>query len=93
MSPDGKRVRLTSSERGFILTIVQQPDMCASHDVLIDHLWPDAQNAKGGGRERMNVMMSRLRQKFKRKGLELPIRALHGNGYMFYGPFLEQRYS
>jgi DNA-binding response OmpR family regulator len=93
VSPDGKRVRLTSSERGFILTIVQQPDMSASHDVLIDHLWPDTKEAKEGGRERMSVMMSRLRQKFKRKGLELPIRTLHGSGYMFYGPFLDQRYS
>ncbi|HCN72532.1 MAG TPA: hypothetical protein DIS96_12775 [Pusillimonas sp.] len=93
VSPDGKKIRLTSSERAFLLALVRQPEMYASHEVLIEQLWFDAKDAIDSGRERMSVMVSRLRQKFKGKGLELPIRTLHGNGYMFYGPFLERRSS
>lgn len=91
VSPDGLRVRLTSSERALFLALTNQPQMCASHNILIEHLWSGSHKAEENGRERMSVMVNRLRQKFKAKGLELPIRTLHGKGYMFYGPFIQSR--
>ncbi|MBC7203632.1 MAG: winged helix-turn-helix domain-containing protein [Pusillimonas sp.] len=91
VGPDGTRVRLTSSERAFLLALTGQPEMCASHEVLIKQLWLGSNTARQSGRERMSVMVSRLRQKFKEKGLELPIRTLHGSGYMFSGPLIEEQ--
>lgn len=82
-TPSGRRLRLTSSERNFMLTLLQNPDSAASHDDLSQRKgWrpADAQMAK----RRLGVLVSRLRRKVEQHEA-LPIKSVHNWGYMFAG--------
>jgi len=82
--PSGRRLRLTSSERNFMLTLLQNPDNAATHDDLFHRRGQrpaDAQMAK----QRLGVLVSRLRRKVEQHDDELPIKSVHNWGYMFTG--------
>lgn len=88
ISPQGKRVPLTTTERAFLLTLTGQPERCASHEELFRSLKSGGEQADADyGRERLSVMVSRMRRKFQAHALELPVKSLHGTGYMFFGEF------
>jgi len=83
-TPSGRRLRLTSSERNFMLTLLQNPDNAATHDDLSHRKGQrpaDAQMAK----QRLGVLVSRLRHKVEQHDDEFPIKSVHNWGYMFTG--------
>jgi len=83
-TPAGRQLRLTSSERNFMLKLLEQPDNTAAHIDLFQRRGQrpaDAQMAK----RRLGVLVSRLRRKVAGRGDELPLKSLHNWGYMFTG--------
>ncbi|RTZ45796.1 hypothetical protein EKL30_07250 [Candidimonas sp. SYP-B2681] len=85
--PQGLRIPLTTGERSFLMTLLAEPDLRASHCKLIsavnasyDRPSPVTHQA------RLGVMVSRLRRKFREYGLSMPLRSVHNWGYMFTGP-------
>ncbi|MDX3893758.1 helix-turn-helix domain-containing protein [Pusillimonas sp.] len=83
-TPTGQQLRLTSSERNFMLKLLEQPDKTATHIDLFQRRGQrpaDAQVAK----RRLGVLVSRLRRKVAGRGDELPLKSLHNWGYMFTG--------
>lgn len=82
--PQGLRVRLTSSERAVLLVLFDAPDLSATHEVLLAAVNQARNLPPGAGlRTRLSVLMSRLRSKCRRQGMDLPIRVIHNLGYMF----------
>lgn len=83
-TPAGKRVRLTSAERSFILELIQRPGQTATHA----DLWTACGNPIANAdvvKSRVGVVVSRLRSKVAQQGVELPLKSLYGRGYMFTG--------
>ncbi len=77
---------LTTSERAFLLHLMQQPDLRASYEALMRAVHPASTVSMRVAQARLGVMVSRLRQKLQHKhGLELPVKSLHKWGYMFTG--------
>lgn len=82
--PDGQRIALTTGERAFLSALLNAPFQQATHTLLID-----AVNASYNIDQprthptRLGVMVSRLRRKFSRAGMPLPLKSIHGWGYMF----------
>lgn len=85
LSPAGESVRLTTTERAFMLALAQSPDAKVSHQELLSCLNYD--NEIDSVRvNRLGVLVSRLRRKFEAKGMQLPLKSLHKWGYMFTAP-------
>jgi len=82
-TPEGHEIPLTSSERGFMLKLVNGPDMSATHHDLLHQAGPGADCA--AARTRLGVLVSRLRRKVAEHGATLPVKSLHSRGYMFSG--------
>lgn len=82
--PRGLRVSLTSSERALLITLFDAPELSAPHETLIAAI-NQARNlpTSTGPRTRLGVLVSRLRSKCRRHGMDLPIRVMHNLGYMF----------
>lgn len=82
--PDGQSIALTTGERAFLSILLSAPFQQATHAQLID-----AVNAAYKQDEprthsvRLGVMVSRMRRKFNGAGMPLPLKSLHGWGYMF----------
>lgn len=82
--PDGQSIALTTGERAFLSTLLNAPFQQAPHTLLIE-----AVNASYNIDDprtdptRLGVMVSRLRRKFHRVGTPLPLKSIHGWGYMF----------
>jgi DNA-binding response OmpR family regulator len=92
MCPARIRVGLTSSERGLLMALFESPNLSAPYDALSAAInmaqnVPLAHNAH----TRLGVLVSRLRSKCRRHGVDLPIRVLPNFGYMFVA--LEQSMS
>lgn len=82
ISPAGRSLGLTTGERDFLTRLVKAPDRKVSRDAF----YPDgAEDADGAITRRrfVDVMISRLRRKATANHMTLPIRAVHGWGYMF----------
>ncbi|MCV6901095.1 MAG: winged helix-turn-helix domain-containing protein [Achromobacter xylosoxidans] len=82
VSPAGRSLGLTTGERDFLTRLVKAPDRKVSRDAF----YPDgAEDADGAITRRrfVDVMISRLRRKATANHMTLPIRAVHGWGYMF----------
>ena len=82
ISPAGRSLGLTTGERDFLTKLVKAPDRKVSRDAF----YPDgAEDADGAITRRrfVDVMISRLRRKATANHMTLPIRAVHGWGYMF----------
>lgn len=82
--PTGGRVPLTTGERAFLLTLFNAADLRAEHAELIaavDACSDAASHATS--QARLGVLVSRLRRKFRRHGINLPLKSLHRWGYMF----------
>ncbi|MGE6915777.1 response regulator transcription factor [Achromobacter kerstersii] len=82
ISPTGRTLGLTTGERDFISRLVTAPDRKVSRDAFYADGADDADS--GITRRRfVDVMISRLRRKAAANQMTLPIRAVHGWGYMF----------
>ncbi|AVJ29983.1 response regulator transcription factor [Achromobacter spanius] len=82
ISPKGRTLGLTTGERDFLSRLVKSPDRKISRDAF---LADGADEADSGITRRrfVDVMISRLRRKAAANQMTLPIRAVHGWGYMF----------
>jgi len=78
-SPGGVSVRLTSSERQFVMGLARQSDKAASHEQLLRAIGRKVSD----DRTILGVLVSRLRRKVAKSGEELPIQSIHSRGYMF----------
>ncbi|MEO6959441.1 MAG: hypothetical protein ABI081_05585 [Burkholderiaceae bacterium] len=84
VDPTGARVPLTTGERAFVLTLFNAPDLRAEHDDLIAAVDACSETATHATSQvRLGVLVSRLRQKFRRRGINLPLKSVHRWGYMF----------
>ena len=82
ISPGGRTMGLTTGERDFLSRLVHAPDRKVSRDAFYADGADDADS--GVTRRRfVDVMISRLRRKATANHMTLPIRAVHGWGYMF----------
>jgi len=82
ISPRGRTLGLTTGERDFLSRLVRAPDRKVSRDAFIADGADDTDS--GLTRRRfVDVMISRLRRKATANQMTLPIRAVHGWGYMF----------
>lgn len=83
VSPSGRSLGLTTGEREFLSRLMTAPERKISRDAL---LTDDMPATADGGAQRsrfVDVMISRLRRKAAHNQMALPIRAVHGWGYMF----------
>jgi two-component system, OmpR family, response regulator len=84
VDPTGVRVALTTGERAFLLTLFNAADLRAEHAKLIAAVDACSETASHAtSRVRLGVLVSRLRQKFRRRGINLPLKSVHRWGYMF----------
>ncbi|KDC20356.1 transcriptional regulatory protein, C-terminal domain protein [Bordetella bronchiseptica F-1] len=85
VSPGGRTLGLTTGEREFLSRLMRAPERKISREALIaDDLSAPGGGDQGAQRSRfVDVMISRLRRKAAHHQMPLPIRALHGWGYMF----------
>ena len=82
ISPSGRTLGLTTGERDFLSRLVNAPDRKVSRDAF----YADGSDEADSGitrRRFVDVMISRLRRKAAANQMTLPIRAVHGWGYMF----------
>lgn len=78
-TPDGVSVRLTSSERQFVMALAMQSDKSASHAQLLRALGRKVSD----DHRILGVLVSRLRRKVAQFEEELPIKSIYDRGYMF----------
>jgi len=88
LAPSGQTLSLTTAERSLLLRFAHAPDKRISRDALS----PDTvagENAESDRRGRfIDVMISRMRRKAAAQRVRLPIKAVHGWGYMFTADLL-----
>jgi len=80
-TPAGQTIQLTTSERTFMLKLINGADRSAPHAELLQGSGRLADHASA--KIRLGVLVSRLRRKVAAHGTELPIKSLHSWGYMF----------
>ncbi|MGO3133108.1 MAG: DNA-binding response regulator [Alcaligenes sp.] len=87
ISPIGISFSLTSTERAFMVRLLQQEDRRASHYELMRAVASKTDvisNPPGALHiNRLGVLVSRMRRKFMQGGTVLPIRSIHNWGYTF----------
>jgi len=83
ITPTGLELPLTTAERSFVLRLVRAHDKKISREALItDGLHSgEASDSERRGRF-VDVMLSRMRRKATANHMQLPIKAVHGWGYM-----------
>ncbi|MFP4294457.1 MAG: response regulator transcription factor, partial [Halothiobacillaceae bacterium] len=79
-SPTGNWLDLTAREYTLIEYLVKQPGTVISKESLHRQIFPEEALADT---HRIDVILSRIRQKAKAAGLTLPIRAIFGKGLAF----------
>lgn len=86
VSPAGENVPLTTVERAFMLALLHTPDLRASHAQLLTAINGSYDSDSRVVRQaRLGVIVSRMRRKFQKYGLNLPLKSVHNWGYMFSG--------
>lgn len=76
--PGGERLPLTHTERAFFVSLLSAPGQCLPREGF----FPDAARDPQDGARRVDVLVSRLRTKARRRNFELPVLAVRGWGYM-----------
>src|SRR5690606_31612663 len=88
MAPSGQTLSLTTAERSLLLRFAQAPDKRLSRDALS----PDSITGENPDSDRrgrfIDVMISRMRRKAAAQRVRLPVKAVHGWGYMFTADLL-----
>jgi len=85
-SPSGESVPLTTVERAFMLALFGAPDLRATHAELLTAINANYASESLMVRQgRLGVIVSRMRRKFHKYGLMLPLKSVHNWGYMFSG--------
>lgn len=82
-SPEGDEFTLTTTERAFLLALASSEGRSATHEHLADRMGGLGDKTDEGRRERISVIVSRLRRKCEVAGADLPVRSVHGKGYVF----------
>ncbi|MBO1113995.1 response regulator transcription factor [Bordetella petrii] len=91
IAPTGQELALTTAERSFLLRLVRAPDKKVSRETLIADGVQSGEAAEGERRGRfVDVMISRMRRKAAVNHMRLPIKAVHGWGYMFTADVAEE---
>ncbi len=91
VAPNGQELTLTTAERSFLLRLVRAPDKKVSRETLIADGVQSGEAADGERRGRfVDVMISRMRRKAAVNHMRLPIKAVHGWGYMFTADVVEE---
>lgn len=78
--PEGRQVRLTTSERGFLACLFRRRGTTVSRDELIRALGGDVFDFDD---HRIDALASRLRRKAQKLGMRLPLHAVRGTGFVF----------
>lgn len=82
----GARIPLTTGERAFLGALFNAPGRRASHAQLtaaLDHAYGEPEGSQL--RTRLGILVTRLRRKCQDHHEPLPIKSVHGWGYMFAG--------
>jgi two-component system, OmpR family, response regulator PhoP len=79
-APDGRRIALTTQERQFIGVLIAEGGRPVKRDALVLALGGDPYDYD---LHRLDTLVSRLRKKADALGLDLPLRAVRGVGYLF----------
>lgn len=79
-APCETEIPLTPQERGFVQRLFEDPCGPVDRDALLEALGVDIFD---GDYHRLDALVSRLRKKASDKGLQLPLRALRGQGFLF----------
>jgi DNA-binding winged helix-turn-helix (wHTH) protein len=80
LAPDRRRVRLAASERALLLALARHPARQMERQALIRVVsGPRANLHDNGGT--LSVLVSRLRKKAAQDMVDLPLRAVRGQGY------------
>lgn len=83
MAPTGQTLSLTTAERSLVLKFATAPDRRLSRDALSSVMASsDGIESERRGRF-VDVMISRMRRKAAAQRVRLPLKAVHGWGYMF----------
>jgi DNA-binding response OmpR family regulator len=86
VTPDGKRISLTTGERAFLAALLAAPEKSAPHSVLVAALNAAYADCTPTARPRsLGVTVSRLRRKCTEQGVSMPLQSVHKWGYMFTG--------
>ncbi|NYT65727.1 winged helix-turn-helix domain-containing protein [Alcaligenaceae bacterium] len=89
VSPEGKRIPLTTGERAFMLALLNAPDHRVPHADLIaavNQAYDDL-SEPDHRQNRLSVLVSRLRAKCNQHNVKLPLKSVHRWGYMFSGQY------
>jgi two-component system, OmpR family, response regulator PhoP len=78
--PQGRCIHLTHSESILMQALADCPRMAVERETLLQTLFPGQRDAN---LHRIEVLVSRLRQKFKSHGVVLPLRSIFGKGLCF----------
>lgn len=81
--PDGKTLKLTPQEYALLKILQGHPGEVHAKQALHDMLFGDSGE---GDTHRIDVILSRLRQKATQAKIRLPIRTLFGRGLVFVDP-------
>lgn len=84
VSANGCEVPLTAGERAFLAALLNAPGLRASHAELAAAV-AAAYGSPGAerGERHLGLLVSRMRKKFGKHGADLPLRSVHGWGYVF----------
>lgn len=81
IGPSGTRIDLTHAEMTLLLGMLDRPDRAAERQHLLDRLEAEGLPMTG---PRLETLVSRLRGKvLDSSGVQLPVRASYGRGYVF----------
>jgi len=84
LSPEGKSVILTRSEHQFLLALFQAPG-CSLTYQQAHHAIYAQESASPRSPGSISVLLSRLRAKFRKLDVEMPLHTLRGQAYVFSG--------
>jgi DNA-binding response OmpR family regulator len=75
----GATLRLTPLEFRLLTAFVQHPNRVLSPEQLLELAWRDG----GGARHRVKLAIRQLRERFRERGIEAPIKTVRGFGYLY----------
>jgi DNA-binding response OmpR family regulator len=77
--PEGRRMKLTTTERVFVACLFKSRGSAVSRDDLIRALGGDVFDFDG---HRIDAIASRVRRKAEKQGMQLPLHSVRGTGYV-----------
>ncbi|MFC5476264.1 winged helix-turn-helix domain-containing protein [Paraherbaspirillum soli] len=90
VSPNGTQLTLRPKERCLLSALLARPNQEIHSSELYAIVWSGTGRGADGtpNKRALAVEISRLRQRARLLGLELPVRPIHGKGYIFAGDAL-----